>query len=152
MKRVGFIMFLSTVSACLLILLNGCETTPASETPVITPSTAVVKFGDPVEFNASGGFEYTWSLQDETLGRLDTLNGSRVVYRSMHEPGSSNSALQILTVSSTISGVGRTTNSASVVKTAEAHITHIPTKKTSSSTTTTPSTTTTTTTTTPPTP
>jgi hypothetical protein len=126
MKRVGFIMFLSTVSVCVLILLNGCETTPASEKPVITPSTAVVKFGSSVEFNVSGGFEYTWSLQDETLGRLDTLNGSRVVYRSMYEPGVSNSALQILTVSSTLSGVGRTTNSASIEKTAEAHITHIP--------------------------
>ena len=126
MKRVGFIMFLSTVSACLLILLNGCETTPASEKPVITPSTAVVKFGSSVEFNVSGGFEYTWSLEDETLGRLDNLHGSRVVYRSMYEPGSTNSALQILKVTSTLSGVGRTTNSVSIEKTAEAHITHIP--------------------------
>jgi hypothetical protein len=119
-------MFLSTASACLLILLNGCETTPASEKPVITPSTAVVKFGSSVEFNVSGGFEYTWSLQNETLGRLDTLNGSRVVYRSMHDPVGSNSALQILTVSSTLSGASRTTNSVSIEKTAEAHITHIP--------------------------
>lgn len=129
MKRAGFILFLSSISACLLILVNGCETTPASDKPQITPSTAVVKIGNAVEFTASGGYEYTWSLQDETLGRLDTLRGSRVVYRSMYEPGGSNAALQILTVSSTISGASQTTNTASFQHTAEAHITHISTNQ-----------------------
>lgn len=125
MKRAGYILFLSSISACLLILVNGCETTPATDKPQITPSAAVVKIGNSVEFTASGGYEYTWSLEDPTLGRLDTLRGSRVVYRSMYDPGASNSALQILTVSSTISGASQVTNAPSFEHTAEAHITHI---------------------------
>ncbi len=125
MKKILIVVFLCSISSCLLILLNGCETTSAASVPQITPSSTVIKNGNTVEFRASGGFEYEWSLQDDTLGRLDTRRGERVLYRSMHEPTGSNSAMQVLTVLSTITGTGQTTNTASYTQTAEAYITHI---------------------------
>lgn len=106
-------------------LFNGCETTSAAVAPEITPSSTVIKYGEAVEFRASGGFEYEWSIQNSALGRLDTRRGEKVVYRSMFEPAGSNSALQVLTVSSTIVGTSQTTNTDSYVQTAEAYITHI---------------------------
>ena len=108
------------------VLFNGCETTSAAQKPEITPSSASIRSGEEIAFVASGGFEYTWSLKDETIGRLDTRRGSRVVYKSLYEPAFSNNAIQILTVSSTISGSSGTTNSEAYVQTAEAYITHRP--------------------------
>jgi len=125
MKR-AFIAVLACMAAgCFAFLLNGCETSPAQEAPEITPSAATVRIGEAVEFRASGGYEYEWSLQNETLGRLDTRRGNKVVYRSMYNPTTSNSALQILTVSSTITGSSGSTNTDSYVQTAEAYITHV---------------------------
>ncbi len=125
MKKLLFALFIGTLGACFAFLLNGCETTSAAKSPEITPSSATIKIGQAVEFRASGGFDYEWSLQNETLGRLDTRRGSKVVYRSMYDPGTSNSAIQVLTVSSTIEGSSGTTNTETFVQTGEAYITHI---------------------------
>lgn len=122
------IIFCSLTAACAVILLlaaNGCETTSAADNPAITPSSAYIKIGNAVEFRASGGWEYEWSLRDDTMGRLDTRRGSKVVYRSMYDPGTSNAAIQILTVKSTVSGSSQSTNSAGYERSAEAYITHI---------------------------
>jgi len=125
MKKTLFLLLFACTSIGILALINGCETTSAADSPEITPSAATVRIGDAVEFRASGGFEYVWSLQNETIGRLDTRRGDKVVYRSMHNPAINNSALQIITVKTTISGTSSTTNSSSYERTAEAYITHI---------------------------
>lgn len=125
MKNTLFLLLFASVAICSLVLLNGCETTSASDTPEISPSTATVRIGEAVEFRASGGFEYTWSLQNETMGRLDTRRGEKVVYRSMFNPTTSNSAIQIIRVKSKISGTSSTTNSSIYERTTEAYITHV---------------------------
>jgi hypothetical protein len=125
MKRATYLALLAFIFSGILALMNGCETTPAAGNPEITPSAATVRIGQSVAFSASGGSVYAWSLQNETMGRLDTRRGERVVYVSMYDPGSSTSAVQIITVSSTVSGSSETTNSPTFERSGEAYVTHI---------------------------
>ena len=87
--------------------------------------------GQAVEFTATGGFEYDWSLSQGAWGYLSTLTGSRTVYTSIYNPGTNTTGqteVQVLTVVSTIQGTSSGNNAASNATyevTAEAHITHL---------------------------
>ena len=69
MKKLTFLLFAACIATCFVVLLNGCETTSAASEPYITPSSTTVRVGHPVEFTASGGFDYIWTLKDDTMGR-----------------------------------------------------------------------------------
>ena len=114
-----------------LILAAGCETESASDNDVrISPRTAALRVNQTQEFRASGGYEYTWSLSDNSIGLLTTTKGAVTVYINRSNPGfdATGPAIQTLTVTSTPRPDGSFggTNGASFVKTAEAIIEHLP--------------------------
>jgi hypothetical protein len=103
----------------------GCETEPASEKVRVSPDAATIRLGETASFVATGGFDYEWSLSNETLGTLSTRSGPTTVYTSRSDPGGSNTLQQVLTVTSRI-GNATTSNAApSLVKTATSVITHL---------------------------
>lgn len=107
--------------------LTGCDTESAAENNVrITPGTATLRINQMQEFTASGGFDYTWSLENEDWGTLSAREGNSTVYQSLHDPGAeAETARQILRVTSTINSQGQNgTNETSYSHTAEAIITH----------------------------
>lgn len=106
------------------IAITGCEIESASSHGVsITPSSVGIREGETVEFTASGGYEYTWSLDEASWGLLSDKTGSKTIYTSRHNPGTNTLAVRVLTVTSTIDG-GSGTN-AVLTKTAEAYIEHL---------------------------
>lgn len=60
---------------------SGCEADSASQAVTITPQSVVVKKGQSVQFQASGGYDYKWSLSpNDGSGILNTKVGSTVIY------------------------------------------------------------------------
>jgi plastocyanin len=122
-----------SISALLLLaglFVAGCEVGSATETILISPSAVEVKQGQTVQFTASGGYEYTWSLHgsgssSSSLGMLSSTRGQTVTYTSLSNPGGSNVVVETLTVTSTIPGDASSTNSASATQASgTATITH----------------------------
>ena len=104
------LILLSVVAAVLLIVNIGCETQSAQEKVTITPDSAGIQRSETITFTASGGYEYEWSLGEESWGILNTRRGATVQYTSLH---SASNGKQIITVTSTISGApGGGTNTA----------------------------------------
>ena len=111
--------------------MSGCEVDSATETILITPSAVNVSKGQSVQFTASGGYEYTWSLGSSgtastVMGTLSSTRGPTVTYTSLYTPTTSNAVTETLTVSSIISGDATSTNTSSAMQgSAAAIITHL---------------------------
>ncbi len=128
---------LTMLVACLgagvvIATFTSCETQSANATVRISPSSASLSRSQSVSLTASGGFDYKWSLGDDTIGTLSSRDGATVVYTSRHSPNAGdtnkpNSVIsQVVTVVSTIEGASATTtNSTSLSTSAEAFITHL---------------------------
>lgn len=127
MKKIVILLSISVAVGLVIFLAAGCDTAPASESPEITPSSVIIKIGQSVQFTASGGYDYSWSLSNDGMGILSIRSGGSTIYTSTYDPpaGSTSSNAQVLTVTSRIAGSTTTTNSAAYVRTAEAFITHI---------------------------
>jgi len=115
-----------------IALQTGCETQSAEGNSVhIEPQVASLYEGQYQDFTASGGFSYTWSLSDESLGYLSSKTGPSVRYFSRVDPADNSGAtVQRLTVTSELGSYTDTsggTNSSSdgLVDTAEAVIEHL---------------------------
>ncbi|MFC1497987.1 hypothetical protein ACFLS1_05910 [Verrucomicrobiota bacterium] len=122
MNRFGVISCLFLLAAA-IITAPGCEdieASPATTQVKITPDSATLGVGESQRFTASGGYEYTWSLQQESWGRLSARSGSETTYTSTYAPGSSTNT-QILTVTSTIP-TGTSSNDPPAQWTANAYI------------------------------
>jgi hypothetical protein len=123
---------LSYICVCFLLALalfavTGCEDVkakPATGKVEITPDSVAIRVGHAITFTASGGYEYTWSLEEESWGTLSTRSGDQTTYTSTYAPGSNTNATQILHVSSTIPG-NTSTNTAPSQWSAESYITHL---------------------------
>lgn len=64
-----------------LLGLAGCDTDSADAPVSVNPSVVTLTLGQSVEFTASGGYDYTWSLDpDDGSGRLSAVTGPSVVY------------------------------------------------------------------------
>lgn len=112
--------------AAVYIAVTGCETEPVGQSDLsISPNSVGIRKDQSVEFTASGGYEYTWDLDEESWGILSTRTGNKTTYISRYDPGTNNVAVQVLTVTSTIEGRDGTTNSSSDNATAEAYIEHL---------------------------
>ena len=125
------------------LLQTGCETESVSNNDLtITPSSIGLRNGDTAVFTASGGFDYSWSLQNPSWGTLSALTGPTTTYTDRYVPGSNGnaSAVQVLTVTSSIQGANSsgtggssssndttTATNADVIGTATAQIEHMPT-------------------------
>ena len=99
--------------------LTGCDLdSPDSATQadiVITPNHVNIGLHQSVEFVASGWYDYTWDLANNTWGTLSHRTGKSTVYTSVASTG----GVQVLTCSAIITG---TNGTASV--TTEALIVH----------------------------
>ncbi len=118
-----FITSIAIVMASFVIV--GCETESASAQARIriTPDTAAIKVGESIVLTASGGYEYHWSISNDTWGILSTREGERVTYKSLATP--STNAVQLITVTSVIeNSPGDATNTSSYARTGNAYITH----------------------------
>lgn len=115
-----------------IALQTGCETQSAEGNSVhIEPQVASLYEGQYQDFTASGGFSYTWSLSDESLGYLSSKTGPTVRYYSRVDPAAnSGGTVQRLTVTSEVgsytdsSGATNTTSDG-FIDTAEAVIEHL---------------------------
>ena len=93
------------ISAGILTAIIGCETEPLSEHSMeITPNSANLMINESVTLTASGGWNYKWSLSDNTAGNLSRLTGQRVIYTATKEG---------VTQTVTVTGNGSTSNSSS---------------------------------------
>ena len=77
-------LFLAHLTGLLVVvvcvLLAGCEAEPADKAQItITPASATLAYGESVEFTATGWRDYTWSLQDASLGTLSRTKGDSTV-------------------------------------------------------------------------
>lgn len=124
MKRI--LLPLTSISL-LIALFTACDTQPASQKPSIFPSSTRIRFGETIEFTASGGYEYEWSLENDSYGALNTRRGDKVVYKSFYNPSSTTGLVtQILHVRSYITGSSQSTNSSTTYQQeAEAYISHV---------------------------
>ncbi len=115
-------LLLSLALACAGVLIwAGCEADSSSESVVISPQSIVVKRGQTVEFKASGGYDYRWSLNpDDGSGALNTFYGDTVIYTCLATNGTSPKKI---IVKSTIEGSSTgTTNTPSYSAEAYAEI------------------------------
>ena len=73
-------------SAGILATIIGCETEALSQHSLeITPNSANLSINESITLTASGGWNYKWSLSDNTAGNLSRLTGQRVVYTATKE-------------------------------------------------------------------
>jgi hypothetical protein len=126
------------------VVFSGCETASVSNDDLtITPVSTGLHNGEYADFTASGGFDYTWSLQNPTWGVLSNLTGPTTRYTDRYDPGSNGNAstIQVLTLTSTIQGSSSSSNGSSSTNTAPysnlttAQIEHLPTSATGGGTT-----------------
>lgn len=99
------------------LLSTGCETESVSSSSIsVSPSSATLTSSAPsVQLTASGGWNYRWSISNESYGALDKTSGSTVTYTAYSFGDGTNSLEQMITVS--IGG-----SSTNVVKSASVNI------------------------------
>jgi hypothetical protein len=118
------------VSSCLALgvclCLSGCEAQSANASISVEPSSAVLRMGESVEFTASGGYDYRWSLDDTTIGTLSNTTGPTTTYTSLVSPAEGTTLPQVLHCTSFIEGAsGGTTNNTATETSVEVYINHI---------------------------
>ena len=116
--RTGLISFVAAV------LMTGCEVTSDKKQVEINPGSAALRKGEAVTLLASGGADYSWKLETESMGFLSSRSGAAVQYTSRFTPASGEKHLQKVTVQADISSVN-TSNTAILTQTATAYITHL---------------------------
>jgi hypothetical protein len=138
MKRI-WILLIIAVCAAVAAFFCACEVDSASGEVVISPSSAVLKKGESIQFTASGGYEYRWSLKNEEWGMLSSRRGPLTVYTSLYDPRDctgckpEQGAVQILYAESYIPASltaggkagGASNATMDVLMTGEAYITHL---------------------------
>ncbi|MBN2302648.1 MAG: hypothetical protein JXN60_09045 [Lentisphaerae bacterium] len=108
-----------------VIMTSGCDTDSSYAPVKITPSSATIVRMGSVEFTASGGYDYTWDLEDDSLGILSDVTGEKTRYTSLYDPGAS-IKIQVVKVTSTIEDAS---TSSAYTATAEAYVSHISTEQ-----------------------
>ncbi len=116
-------------------MLTGCKTESADSPISVAPTSVQLRNGRSAPFTASGGYDYTWSLDRNDLGWLNERTGPTVVYTAYNDAVNTNAggATVVLTVTSSIQGAapgdgGNTNANANVnnaLGTAEAYIQHV---------------------------
>jgi hypothetical protein len=105
-------IIVAAATLAISIMLVGCDTESSTENKLrITPARIELRRGESQEFIASGGYDYTWSLEGggtiDEWGWLSDAYGDRTSYTSTKNSGSSQT-LRSVRVTSTISGSGTT--------------------------------------------
>jgi len=129
MKQFLTVSMIGLLIGALSLGFLGCEAQTANKQISIEPSSATMHKGESVTFTASGGFVYTWSLSNGSIGTLSNPTGASITYTATASPsdeGTSNTLSQVLTCTSSIAGEGSSTTNASPGAWAtEAYITQV---------------------------
>ena len=122
MKCLPVILMVTLIFATGAVALfqSGCETSSAAQGPTIDPPSVTLSAGQSQTFTASGGYDYTWSLQTEGVGTLTPRTGSIVVYTAPSTTTNS-TASQTITVKSSIQGSSAGTGSTSTTNSSPAY-------------------------------
>lgn len=100
MKRIGLVIVCALAALAPLFFL-GCEAESTADLQLdLIPRSATLSNGQSAVFTVYGGFDYRWSLSDDTIGNLNIRTGNQVIYTDT----STNSGTQYLTVQSYIIG------------------------------------------------
>ena len=103
-------MRLKLLLPCLAVMLfaaagmtiwSGCEVGSATESIYVDPSSVVLEKGQFQTFTASGGYDYTWSLNPEGAGKLNVRHGDTVVFEMLADPGSSSNGSGMVAINCT---------------------------------------------------
>ncbi len=145
--KLTFSLLVIALTLGAVVLQTGCETQSAEANGLrVEPHAIGLRVNQTQEFTATGGFSYTWTLSDPSLGVLSRREGPTTTYTSRFNGStgsdsnstSSGSVIQHLTVTSTV-GTDRQTTSTTdgstnttvvdsgFIDTAEAIIEHLPT-------------------------
>lgn len=112
-----------------LLFLTGCEVSSANDKIEINPDSARLNKNESVVLTANGGYQYQWSLDNNTYGYLNKRTGDTVIYTSLYSPPVSNfPVIQVVTVTSSFSdsSTGATNSGGTgTVHQASAYITHL---------------------------
>jgi len=113
LMKISYSLFCIMSALIFLGLQTSCETTDGSDLQVfITPPGATVSNNEKVQFTASGGRDYQWSLSDSSLGFLSTRTGKQTLYTANAvTPTGSVSVIQILTLSASVTTADRPASS-----------------------------------------
>ncbi len=119
-------LYLAATAAVLACGLLGCETESAAQRVRISPSSARISKGESITFKASGGYLYEWALDPtkNDWGVLSASEGDTTTYTSLYDPGTNNTATQVLTVHSRLTDSDVTSTNGGYHKTAEVLIVH----------------------------
>ncbi len=135
MRPIASILGLSLLLTAVAVLHTACENRSADDSSLrVEPQAIGIRINEAIDFNASGGFSYDWSLSDDTLGVLTTKKGPTTRYISRRAPeAGAGPMVQRLTVTSVVGGHGGDGTGTNVtdlgsgfVDTAEAVIEHLP--------------------------
>ena len=126
MKRIktSILTMLGMVILTAFAFLCGCETDSAAQRIEVRPDTAMLRYRESVTLTAYNGYIYDWTIQDDSMGVLNSRRGMMVTYTSISDPTSPQ--VQVITVTSTFSDSDSGSSSSPVSHTAQAYITHIP--------------------------
>ena len=126
MKRIktSILTILGGVLFTAFVFLCGCETDSAAQRIEVRPDTAMLRYRESVTLTAYNGYIYDWTIQDDSMGVLNSRRGMMVTYTSISDPTSPQ--VQAITVTSTFSDSDSGSSSNPVSHTAQAYITHIP--------------------------
>lgn len=112
----------------------GCESDSVRSPVTIDPGNITIRRNQQQVFVATGGYDYTWSIENQALGTLTrTPEPHRVTYTAIATP-EEGSATQVLRVTSWIDGAPgydsatnrqTTASTGSYQATAEAYIVHL---------------------------
>ncbi len=86
MTASGKSLLAAAAAALAAALFSGCETeSAATQTATVTPNYARLSKGQSVALSAAGGWNYRWTLSDDTFGYLDKTAGAKVTYTATKE-------------------------------------------------------------------
>lgn len=119
----------------LVVSISGCKVESANKAITITPQSAALLKGESVTLVADGGYDITWSLENESWGTLRPRVGHKVTYTSNYRPTEYHAEVQVVKLESRLWGSGGTaganesgtvTNGSPIhVERAEAYISHL---------------------------
>ncbi len=89
------------------VLFAGCESDSANSPVTIDPDNIQIRRGQEQVFVASGGYDYSWSLENNQIGTLTrTRDNNRVTYTAIAAPDEG-TEVQVLKLTSWIEGASR---------------------------------------------
>ena len=89
------------LAAAGMAIWSGCDVGSATENIAIEPSSVVLEQGQSQTFTVSGGYDYTWDIDNRSAGKLNTYRGDTVVFEMLAAPDASTNGSGVVTITCT---------------------------------------------------